>query len=332
MLTHVAQVAWLGARDSLRHCGPPPPPQLRAPGEAMAAKSNISSGGSQPTRSAREKEPETQARNGEQVGGHDTMEVRLATISERDESASELEQQDLVAMLQADSDESDEDNRVRELLNERRQQRRARLHDAQVQAAAAAAAAAAAEVLTFDEDDGDTLKQLSNEGKQERKSLQQQEAEQKLLWKARRRKKVAKILSAATEADVNKFDEDTLKQLVEEGDGLALGKLGELLAEPLVDAIATQVANARELILSSSTPAASAQALVKMGIAVALCPPENKALETRLKDAENLVRDSAVWRCQVNCADSGKLVQALSNRHAFVSQVQAVFGMSALED
>ena len=297
----------------------------------MAAKSNISSGGSQPTRSAREKEPETQARNGEQVGGHDTMEVRLATISERDESASELEQQDLVAMLRADSEESDEDNRMREFLNERKQQRRARLHDAQVQAAAAAAAAAA-EVLTFDEDDGDTLKQLSNEGKQERKSLQQHEAEQKLLWKARRRKKVAKILSAATEADVNKFDEDTLKQLVEEGDGLALGKLGELLAEPLVDAIATQVANARELILSSSTPAASAQALVKMGIAVALCPPENKALETRLKDAENLVRDSAVWRCQVNCAESGKLVQALSNRHAFVSQVQAVFGMSALED
>ena len=297
----------------------------------MAAKSNISSGGSQPTRSAREKEPETQARNGEQVGGHDTMEVRLATISERDESASELEQQDLVAMLRADSEESDEDNRMREFLNERKQQRRARLHDAQVQAAAAAAAAAA-EVLTFDEDDGDTLKLLSNERKQERKSLQQQEAEQKLLWKACRRKKVAKIPSAATEADVNKFDEDTLKQLVEEGDGLALGKLGELLAEPLVDAIATQVANARELILSSSTPAASAQALVKMGIAVALCPAENKALETRLKDAENLVRDSAVWRCQVNCADSGKLVQALSNRHAFVSQVQAVFGMSALED
>ena len=295
----------------------------------MAAKSNISSGGSQPTRSAREKEPEAQARNGEQVGGHDTMEVRLATISEGDESASELEQQDLVAMLRADSVESDEDNLVREFLDERKQQRRARLHDAQVQAAAAAAAA---EVLTFDEDDGDTLKQQSNERKQERKSLQQQEAEHKLLWEACRRKKVAKIPSAATEADVNKFDEDTLKQLAEEGDGLALGKLGELLAEPLVDAIATQVANARELILSSSTPAASAQALVNMGIAVALCPPENKALETRLKDAENLVRDSAVWRCQVNCADSGKLVQALSNRHAFVSQVQAVFGMSALED
>jgi hypothetical protein len=256
------------------------------------------------------------------------MVVRLATISERDESASEseLERQRCAAMLQTDADESDEDNGLQEMLNERKRQRKARY--AEVQAAAAAAAAG---VLTFDEDNDDTLKQLSNERKQERKALHQHEAEQTLLSQACREANVKQVPSATGE-EINKFDEDTLKQLAEKAERKALGNLDELMAEPFVEAIATQVAEARHLIVSSSTPAASAQALEKMGIAVALCPPENRALDTRLKSAENVVRDTAVWRCQMTCAEPGKLVEALSSRSAFVSQLQAVFGMGALKD
>jgi hypothetical protein len=67
----------------------------------------------------------------------------------------------------------------------------------------------------------------------------------------------------------------------------------------------------------------SADALLAIGRGVARCPPRSK-LATRLAEVENIVRDVAVWRCQLRVK--------FGNREKFRASLRDAFGHNVVED
>ena len=278
---------------------PTSPPQLRATGDAMAAKFNISSGGSQPTRSASEKEPETQHTVVSRVLDSGNAVAEIATLDTATDPPAAmgarrnfevLSEKDarkaIYQQLQIASEESFEEKQLKQELAKKRMER---LY-AQIMLQRIASKMSA-----------DVASQSRPVANKDRGSE-----------------------GSGGVALVQPTLPDTIRVAMDDAETLAMGALKVLASEctaRIYESIFREVSSALGLLAKidrSST--ASADALLAMGRAVAACPPEqSREMETRVLGVENNVRDVAVWRCQMNA-------RPMDSRMEFEHSLRFAFG------
>jgi hypothetical protein len=262
----------------------------------MAAKSHIASGGSLPTRSTREKEPETQHTVVSRVLDSGNAVAEIATLDTATDPPAAmgarghfvlLNPEDAIKVINQQikilSEESFEEKQLKQELEEIRVTRL----NAKI-----------------------TLQRIASEMCAGVAGLSRPVAN--------------KDRGSEGSGGVAPVQLSAMGVAIATAETLAMGALQELASEcteRIYEPIAKEVTSALGLLAQTDrSSTASAYALIAMGRAVAACPPEqSREQQARVQVVENKVRDVAVWRCQMNAP-------SMDRRWEFENSLRLAFG------